>query len=44
MMHAPSFWAAKLPKDRQPLFWALVTEWGFTGETAYCRVIDKVYG
>lgn len=42
MTHAPSFWAAKLPKDLVPLFWCLV-EYGFGGETAYCRVLSGTY-
>ena len=43
MNHAPKFWAAKLPADRQPLFWSLIDS-GFCGETAYCRVLARTYG
>ena len=40
MTHAPKFWAAKLPVQLVPLFWSLV-EFGFGGETAYCRVLNE---
>jgi hypothetical protein len=43
MTHAPKFWAAKLPTNKLTTFWNLVTEWGFDGETAYCRVMDGTY-
>ncbi len=39
MTHAPKFWAAKLPQERQGEFWGLI-EVGFCGETAYWRVLD----
>lgn len=38
MSHAPKFWAAKLPHHLQAAFWAEVA-FGFSGETAYCRVL-----
>ena len=39
MTHAPKFWAEKLPKDLKGAFWALIN-FGFSGETAYCRVLE----
>ena len=39
MTNAPIFWARKLTTDQQIVFWHLVTEWGFSGETAYCRTL-----
>lgn len=43
MSHAPKFFADKLPASQRVLFWNLVTEWGFTGETAYCRIVSGTY-
>lgn len=43
MNHAPKFFADKLPASQRVLFWNLVTEWGFTGETAYCRIVSGTY-
>lgn len=43
MSHAPIFWAKKLTKEQQLVFWNLVNEWGFFGETAYCRIVGGVY-
>ena len=41
MNQAPHFWAAKLTtRDQLITFWNLIREWGFSGETAYCRAID----
>ena len=37
MSAAPKFWADKLDKEQQVTFWHLVNEWGFSGETAFCR-------
>ena len=42
MAHAPKFWAAKLPHELQGEFWGLI-EFGFNGETAYCRVLAGTY-
>lgn len=38
MTHAPKFWARQIPKELQYRFWALI-DYGFGGETAYCRVL-----
>jgi hypothetical protein len=43
MSQAPKFFAAKLNAEQQLVFWNLVNEWGFSGETAYCRIVDGVY-
>lgn len=44
MNHAPHFFAAKLSsREQEIVFWNLVIEWGFSGETAYCRVVDGTY-
>ena len=40
MTHAPKFWAEKLPESLRAYFWTLVTEWHFSGETAYFRVLE----
>jgi len=40
MSHAPKFWAAKLSAERRAEFWNLVG-FGFSGETAYCRLSLK---
>jgi len=46
MTHAPKFFAAKLTTDEQrTVFWCLVTEWRFSGETAYYKALagEKAY-
>ena len=45
MTHAPKFWAEKITTEEQKkIFWALVIDWGFTGETAYCRINAHTQG
>jgi hypothetical protein len=39
MSQAPIYWANKLTQRQQNTFWHLITEWGFSGETAYCRTL-----
>jgi hypothetical protein len=40
MTHAPKFWADKLTTPAQrTVFWCLVTEWAFSGETAYYKAL-----
>ena len=40
MTHAPKFWADKLTTAQQlKTFWNLVTEWHFSGETAYYKTL-----
>lgn len=40
MTHEPRFWANKLTDDSQLMtFWNLVTEWRFSGETAYYKAL-----
>ena len=42
MTHAPIFWARQLPQHLQGEFWGLI-EVGFSGETAYFRVLAGTY-
>ena len=39
MAPAPKFWAVKLTAAQRIVFWNLVVEWGFSGETAYYKAL-----
>jgi len=41
MTHAPKFWAEKLHADQRGEFWSLVTEFNFSGESAYHWIIKR---